>query len=460
MTSPTVPATATPHPSVPKPSTPEGGLPVAVSAADGEPPRPARGGRLPALDVLRGIAILGTLATNIGIFLAASNVEPSTLDTVVGAAIGLVTDGKFIGLLTIMFGIGMEIQRQAAVRRGENFLSGYPWRAALLVIDGLLNYIFIFEFDVLMGYGLTALVVSVVLVTSPKVQAWVLGFGLVAHIAHLAWLSRGVFENNVPSPLDALPLDATPEQVRQAAIAAGMTAQEAAQLAAAQLDPTTLNPSTDSYWAMVGERVTNFWAGRGEIPVMFLMGLGLFLVGAMLYRNGLFLEHGDRLRKRVMLLSFGIGLPVDWITRLFFADYTGTFNRYFTSTLVSFGLLALVAHFYARGRQPGRVAKAVSNVGKMALTCYLAQNLIASILFYDWGFGLAKHLQLGVWDHVLAWLAVSAMLLVFSALWLRRFERGPVEWVWNRSYLAVRRAASRVAALRAAGRHPETALTA
>ena len=70
-------------------------------------------------------------------------------------ALNLVTDGKFIGLLTIMFGIGLEIQRQSAIRRGEKWPGRYPWRAGLLILDGLLNYISIFEFDVLMGYGLT-----------------------------------------------------------------------------------------------------------------------------------------------------------------------------------------------------------------------------------------------------------------------------------------------------------------
>ena len=31
------------------------------------------------------------------------------------------------------------------------------------ILDGLLNYVFIFEFDVLMGYGLTGLVVAFVM---------------------------------------------------------------------------------------------------------------------------------------------------------------------------------------------------------------------------------------------------------------------------------------------------------
>lgn len=410
---------------------------------------PAVQGRLAALDVLRGIAILGTLAMNIGIFLAAApEVAPVTpFDGAVSTALGLVTDGKFIGLLTIMFGIGLEIQRQAALRKGETWLGSYPWRAALLVLDGLLNYIFIFEFDVLMGYGLTALVVCVVLTKSPRVQKWVLGVGVGAHLALMTFMSLpGTAPDEsayaVVDQVAANPSAATPEQLAQAAELLDTTPDQVAAVLAAQgVTPGGVGPvpgsalaGTQSYWGGVQERLTNFWDGRSEIPIMFVMGMGLFLVGAFLYRGGLFAEHGARLRRRVMLVGFGIGLPLDWGTRLFVGEYTSMLNRYVTSALVAFGVLALVAAFYAKGRRPGRVGRAVSNVGKMALTCYIGQNLIASILFYNWGLGLAQYLRWGVWNTIIAWAGVSAILLIFSALWLRRFSRGPVEWLWHLSH--------------------------
>ena len=161
---------------------------LTASTAPAEPeagaPRPSQ--RLPALDVLRGLAILGTLLTNIWIFSTSSvssiedlgsvgTAAQGVVGTAVDAVLPFVTDGKWIGLLTIMFGIGLEIQRQSALRKGETWPGTYPWRAGLLVLEGTLNYLFIFEFDVLMGYGLTALVVAAVLATYPRVQAIWLG---------------------------------------------------------------------------------------------------------------------------------------------------------------------------------------------------------------------------------------------------------------------------------------------
>lgn len=90
--------------------------------------------------MLRGIAILGTLLTNIWIFSTPRSVggglptdiipdaAQNGFATIFQTGLGLVTDGKFIGLLTIMFGIGLEIQRQAALRRGETWPGRYPWR--------------------------------------------------------------------------------------------------------------------------------------------------------------------------------------------------------------------------------------------------------------------------------------------------------------------------------------------
>lgn len=414
---------------------------------------PAGSSRIPALDVLRGIAILGTLATNIGIFVATSGEGPEGIgghpfSQFVATAVGLLTDGKYIGLLTIMFGIGLEIQRQSAVRRGDPWLGSYPWRAALLCLDGLLNYIFIFEYDVLMGYALTGLVMCAVLTTTPRFQKWFLGMGLAAHVGYLSYFS-GIFSGSNalnPDPeiaalLEKDPLTLTPAQLDQVAQATGLSTDELVGSAADMASDWA--PHTDSYWSMVHDRVLNFWGGRGEIPIMFTMGMGLFLVGAFLYRAGLFAPAGRRLRLWIMGLSFGIGLPLDWVTRLWFSEYTSMYNRYLTSAFVSIGILALVAHFYARpardgsSRSTGLVGGALSRVGKMALSCYVAQNLIASILFYNWGLGLADKLApfgLGIWSDLAAWVLVSAILIAFATLWQRHFRRGPLEWLWHVSH--------------------------
>lgn len=391
--------------------------------------------RVLALDVLRGIAILGTLATNIGAFvwISGDSLISDEASRWIGFAYGLVTNGYWIGLLTIMFGIGLMIQRESSVRRGEPWLGSYPWRAVLLIVEGFLNYLFIVQFDVLMGYGLTALFVCVVVMTPRRIQTIVLALGVVAHLAHITYLTIttnslgrfGRFDEAGRSVIDdrsALFVDA------------GRTGIDSTRGSGRFVDDF----DGFGYWESVRSNLEFFWdGGRDEIPIMFLMGIGLFLIGARLWEAGLFRPDSVRLRRRVMWIGFGIGLPIDWglrTTEHFDPDGTvaiwaGMYVRYVTATIVAFGVLALVAHFYAARNRTGRVGSMLANVGRMALSTYLLQNILGVVVFGPQFFDLGSKIpfSLGSLDLVIGTALIGAILIVFSTLWLRRFERGPME---------------------------------
>ena len=66
--------------------------------------------------------------------------------------------------------------------------------------------------------------------------------------------------------------------------------------------------------------------------------------------------------------------------------------------------------------------------GRMALSNYLTQSLVFSLLFYAHGMGLwgiARTAQVGIA------LGLCALQIVLSHWWLARFQYGPVEWVWR-----------------------------
>lgn len=148
--------------------------------------------RVPALDVLRGIAILGTLASNIWIFTAGvgAAVEGRTPAWLAEVS-SWIPNGKFLGLLTIMFGIGLEIQRQSAQRSGRGWPGKYPIRAGLLFLDGPLNSVFVVQFDVLRAYAVTGLIVAFLLLTSERVQTWLIGIFVTGHLALMAFMAAG-----------------------------------------------------------------------------------------------------------------------------------------------------------------------------------------------------------------------------------------------------------------------------
>jgi uncharacterized protein len=68
-------------------------------------------------------------------------------------------------------------------------------------------------------------------------------------------------------------------------------------------------------------------------------------------------------------------------------------------------------------------------VGRMALTNYLAQSVICTLLFYGYGFSLFGRLDYALQLVVVA--AIWALQIIISPWWLRRFQYGPVEWLWR-----------------------------
>lgn len=371
--------------------------------------------RLVALDVLRGIAILGTLGTNIWIMTHREGLigyiselkDPASGWLWAERVLQQLAQGKFLGLLTIMFGIGLAIQQASAQRGARRWPGKYPIRAGLLLLDGLLNFLFVAEFDVLMGYAVTGLVVAFILATSERAQRRWLVVAAGCHLLMLTALTLAMaFDSRTPAPHQ-------------------------------RLDP---NPYADgSFWDLVVFRVHHVGEFRFETVFVFAMSVALFLLGAKLFRAGVFRAEGARIRKWLMLIGFGVAAPIDLIAGIagngdyFFA------TRYGTAPFVSLGILALVAHFYLRRPQVGFFGRRLTEVGRAALSCYIVQNLVASILCYGWGFGLAAHVSADVRVPftVGIYLLVSLIIVTGAHFWLRRFERGPVEWAWHRSYQAL-----------------------
>ena len=69
----------------------------------------------------------------------------------------------------------------------------------------------------------------------------------------------------------------------------------------------------------------------------------------------------------------------------------------------------------------------LASLGRMALTNYLMQCIIAAVLFY--GFGVYG--KLGPAAAALFAAGVYVLQIPLSAWWLRRCSFGPLEWVWR-----------------------------
>ena len=159
------------------------------------------------------------------------------------------------------------------------------------------------------------------------------------------------------------------------------------------------------------------------------LGITLFLFGVRLMRAGAFAEtpEGSRITAQMMRWGLGLGVPLNLLALVpeFGLDFAA---RYVFAPIQAMGYIGLIAVALRRGWLT-RAASSIALVGRMALSNYMLQGVLASILFYGWGFGLAR--QPSAYVALAAWMGISALLVVFSGMWLRRFEQGPFETIWK-----------------------------
>lgn len=237
-------------------------------------------GRIQLLDVLRGGAILGTLATTIWSFSLAADPTAAfallfggaawwaSLDVFLATAVLVVTNGKFFGLLTVLFGVGLEIQYQSARRRGAPWPLPYLWRSALLLAEGFLHYLLVFEFDILMGYAVVAAIVALLVGRGERAlrrAMWIAG-GL--HLVPLVLLSLALL---VPAflPGASVSIETGDDVDGDAAVAAAVY-------------------TTGSWPEQVAYRLDNLLALRIEPVAIIPLNVFLFCLGVRLMRAGAF----------------------------------------------------------------------------------------------------------------------------------------------------------------------------
>ena len=174
---------------------------------------------------------------------------------------------------------------------------------------------------------------------------------------------------------------------------------------------------------------------RAEAIFIIPLGVVLFLLGSRLLWAGAFEDsaRGARLRVRLMAVGFGIGVPLNVLSTLGGVDWF-LVDRYLLPPLVALGLLGLVTTLVHRGTA-GPIRGGLTAVGRTALSCYVLQNVVAGVLCYGWGFGLAtRFADARPWWVVGAWAGISVLNVALASWWLRRFDRGPLELVWHWAY--------------------------
>jgi uncharacterized protein len=379
--------------------------------------------RIPALDVLRGVAVAGILLANVLVFFGLVFLPPeraAALPTAGADAVAqflehVFVDGKFYSIFSLLFGIGFGLQ---LARGGVAALPRFKRRLRILLAIGAIHALLIWAGDILMLYALLGF-------TLP----W---FARQPSRALLRWV---VILLAVPTALFVLAL-AVWALVRSGSAAApsalGMPARIMASFEAVGTGGIKE--------AFVGNLL--FLAGRWAdlfTTVRFPKVLGMFVLGLWAVRAGLALAPSAHRATLVRwrALGWGIGLPANLI-----AAWAGHRWPYLPPSpgallgvamqgigvpLLAIGYAATVGLLVVDGR---RFITGFAPLGRMALTNYLMHSLICVTLSY--GFGLGLWWRIGAAQAMAIAAAIVLLQLPLSAWWLSRFRFGPVEWIWRR----------------------------
>ncbi|MGW4031212.1 DUF418 domain-containing protein [Streptomyces sp. NPDC004838] len=368
--------------------------------------------RIPLLDVLRGFAILGTLATNVWIFaspgsewgILTGGMESASFSTFPGAVestVRLLANGKFLSLLTILFGVGLAIQYASAARRGEKWPGRYRWRAVFLFAEGTVHFLLVFAWDVLMGYAVTALLVAWLLTRSEAARSRVMWWAAGLHLTGTGLLTALLVS---AGPQDAAPLDRRLNDLY----------------------------AHGSYTEQIGFRLDNALALRMEPVLTFPLLVLLFLLGVRLFRAGAFGTDatGRRIRARLLGVGTVLGLPLSVALSLAGPEFV-LLDRYVAGPLTALGYIGIVGFVVERIKRSGPLLNGLGAVGRTALSGYVVQNVLCMLLSYGIGLGLAHRFGESWWPWwpLGLWALVCAFLMAGSTLWLRRFGAGPLESV-------------------------------
>jgi len=115
--------------------------------------------RIPALDVLRGVAVAGILLANVLVFFGLFVLPPdraAALPTVARDNVALFlekvfVDGKFYSAFSLLFGIGFGLQ---LARGGAAAVPRFKRRLRILLAIGAIHALLIWAGDILMLYAL------------------------------------------------------------------------------------------------------------------------------------------------------------------------------------------------------------------------------------------------------------------------------------------------------------------
>jgi uncharacterized protein len=382
--------------------------------------------RIVSLDVLRGFALLGILIMNIQSFSmpGAAYLNPTAYGDLTGINLWvwitshILADQKFMSLFSMLFGVGVIIfaERAAAKQARAGWL--HYRRSFWLLVFGLAHAHLLWYGDILYSYAICALWVYLFRNCRPlTLVIW--GFAFIS----VAWAYNLVMGNSLqhfpPEALESIRQAWIPIQVELAAATDAHNGGYAGYLA------------YNSSEAMFMETMVFLTMFLWRVTGMMLVGMALYRWGVLdASRSWSFYRRlaGSGAVIGLSLIGVGLSRNFDHGFSMEYSFFLGSQWNYWGSIGLSLTYVALIM-MMVKGGYLRALQSRLAAVGRMAFTNYLMQTVIGVVLFGGLGLGVFGSIER--WAQILVVLAIWALQLLVSPMWLARFKFGPMEWLWR-----------------------------
>ncbi len=369
------------------------------------------------LDVLRGFALFGIITANMIIYSlylylpesAKVSMDSYSMDRVLDFLELLLIEGKFYTIFSVLFGIGFSILLARAQAKHLVFHRFFLRRVWFLYLIGVVHAILIWHNDILQFYAFCGALLL------PFVKArnrTIIVFAVLALLTPAAIKLLGA----IPPESFTAPRDMLFDRF-------GFTRD------------TRIDIWTSRNLAEIVRLNLSSWFNQLDYVIasgMIFKIFGCFLLGFYIGRNEIHknLQRYRSTIKRLAVLGIAAGIPLNVI-------YASTFSSESWLHIVSdaVGIVPLSAGYASllcllwMGPNGSRLLRHFAPVGRMALTNYVGQSLVCTLIFYGSGLGLGG--TMGPTLYLPVGIAVYLAQIAASRVWLDHFQFGPLEWLWR-----------------------------
>lgn len=381
--------------------------------------------RILSLDVLRGFAILGLLPMNIQVFsmIGITYMNPLTYGNFQGInkllwILGyLIFDLKFLTIFSILFGAGLILFTNRLDSKGINpYRIHYP-RTLWLMLFGFAHAYLIWGGDILVNYAICGMIVVLLRHNKPK-KLLLIGLSVFSFPSLLYIIAGLIFPSlNTTNTHDLFLMWSPSEELINE------------ELASFQGSWMEQFPSRIEHALTIQVFIFLYtgWRAGG----LMIMGMALFkwgILSAQKSKKFYLRLTAICLTVGFILVGYGLKTIFDSEFSMIYSFFFGSQFNYWGSLLISLGYIGLVM-ICVKTSILIPLRKSLQAVGQMALSNYIMQSIICSIIFYGHGFGLIGKVHR--WEQLIITCGILLFQIIISTIWLKNFKYGPLEWSWR-----------------------------